>query len=175
LRIYRTNKAWPSLNSLIENTKKRSMKNCIKRHNMPGLFFVGLSIFVGLGMSSCDNDDDKPIVQNYAEHTIKGTVQNQSGVAIPSIRVIVKSNHTGWKNDTLKTDDKGSFTKKYKITGSVDVAYNVLFSDIDGATNGTYKADSIKVSFVKADLKSSNGTFLGSAEKEANIKLTSVK
>jgi hypothetical protein len=138
---------------------------------MSGFLFVGLFAFAGLGMSSCDNDDDKLTIESYAEHTIKGTVQNQSGVAIPSIGIIVKSNHAGWKNDTLKTDDKGEFIKKYKVSGVVDVDYNVLFSDNDGDANGAYKMDSVKVSFVKADLKNSTDIFLGSAEKVVSIKL----
>lgn len=144
------------------------MKNYIGKERM-NFFFVGLFVFAGLSLSSCNNEDD---VENYAEHTLKGVVQDESGVAIPAVQVIVKSSQAGWKNDTLITNSEGAFAKKYKISGNADVDYNIFFNDIDGESNGSYKTDSVKVSFTKAELKDGNGSFLGSAEKEANIKLT---
>lgn len=152
-----------------------SMKNYIIGQAMPRLLLSGLFVFAGLSMTSCGDSEDNITIEPYAEHTMKGVIQNQEGKAIPSVQVVIKSNRIGWKNDTIKADDKGAFTKKYKLGGSLDVDYNVIFRDIDGDTNGAYKTDSVKVSFKKDDLKGANGVFLGSAEKEANIKLSLVK
>lgn len=152
------------------------MKNYMVGQSMPKFLFAGLFVFTNLSMTSCsDNDDNNITIEPYAEHSIKGIAQDQNGTPIPSIQVIVKSNHAGWKNDTLKVDDKGSFAKKYKLAGSTDVNYNIIFRDIDGDANGAYKTDSVQVSFKKEDLKNGNGAFLGTAEKEANIKLSVIK
>lgn len=144
--------------------------------NMPKYLFAGLFALTTVSMASCsDNDDNNITIEPYAEHSINGVAQNQAGNPIPAIQVIIKSDKAGWKNDTIKLDDKGSFAKKYKLSGSIETTYNVIFRDIDGDVNGAYKSDSIKVSFKKEDLKDGNGVFLGSAIKEANIKLSSAK
>lgn len=152
------------------------MKKYMVGQSMPKFLFAGLFVLTTVSMASCsDNDDNDITIEPYAEHSIKGVAQNQAGNAIPAIQVIVKSDRAGWKNDTIKVDDKGTFTKKYKLSGSMEATYNVVFRDIDGDANGAYKSDSIKVSFKKEDLKDGNGVFLGSAIKEANIKLSAAK
>lgn len=170
LRIYRTEQAWPSLTKNVYN-KKIIMRKYMVGQKMPKFFFASLFVFTSLSIVSCSDDDDNITIEPYAEHSIKGVAQNQEGTAIPAIQIIVKSDHSGWKNDTIKTDDKGEYIKKYKLTGNIDVNYNIIFRDIDGDKNGSFQTDSVKVTFKKEDLKEGNGVFLGSAIKEANLTL----
>lgn len=135
-------------------------------------------LLVLLGFNSCSKDDDNggsggPICMYgvpYAQYTIKGKVQNVPGTSIPGVRVISTQQDQWARKDTLLTNANGEFIFTY-YPGEVEQTYKLLFRDIDGATNGSYKEDSVSVSFKAEDLKGKDGWLQGEATKEVKISL----
>lgn len=134
-------------------------------------------LLVLLGFSACTTGigggGEGPCMYGmpYAKHSIKGKVENQSGVPIKGIRIICNIKNYWMPQDTLLSDIKGEFTFTKQIVDP-DVTYKLVGTDIDGTDNGSYKEDSVNVDFKKSDLTDASGWFRGNATKNVTIKLT---
>ncbi|WP_321517491.1 radical SAM-associated putative lipoprotein [uncultured Bacteroides sp.] len=135
-------------------------------------------LLVLLGFSACTvgaggAGGDGPYMYGipYAQHSIKGKVENQSGVLIKGIRIICSIKNHWMPQDTLLSDIKGEFTFTKQIV-EPDVTYKLVCTDIDGTNNGSYKEDSVNVDFKRSDLSDESGWFQGKATKNITIKLT---
>ena len=135
------------------------------------------ALLVLLGFSACTGgiggNREEPCMYGmpYVKHSIKGKVENQSGVPIKGIRIICSIKNNWMPQDTLLSDIKGEFTLIKQLI-EPDVTYKLVCTDIDGTDNGSYKEDSVNVDFKKSDLSGASGWFQGKATKNVTIKLT---
>lgn len=90
--------------------------------------------------------------QPHADYKLIGDVKGQDGKPIQGIRVVFTPDPAShpYNNDTLYTDAKGHFQSdrlKYDFP-NVQKA-NVIFEDVDGADNGSFKTKTLQVSDLK--------------------------
>lgn len=111
-----------------------------------------------LGFQSCDLIPRVEYGMPHADHTLKGTVTNLQGTAIPGIRVVVNPDGNA-PSDTLLTDAKGAylFQDSFSLPNK---KYRVVFEDVDGTQNGgPYIAKRDSVTF--GDYKGGSGWYQG--------------
>lgn len=107
-----------------------------------------------LGFGSCDKD--RPFFgggglvmygQPHANYKFLGDVKDETGKAIPGIRVVFlpDGDQPSWENDTLYADRSGRFEKdclKYDWPDEAAKA-KVKFEDVDGAENGSFRTKTL--------------------------------
>lgn len=106
-----------------------------------------------LGFGSCDKD--RPFFggglcmygQPTAKYKFLGDVKDETGKAIPGIRVVFlpDGDQPSWENDTLYADRSGRFEKdclKYDWPDEAGKA-KVKFEDVDGAENGSFRTKTL--------------------------------
>lgn len=107
-----------------------------------------------LGFGSCDKD--RPFFgggglcmygQPTAKYKFLGDVKDETGKAIPGIRVVFlpDGDQPSWENDTLYADRSGRFEKdclKYDWPDEAGRA-KVKFEDVDGAENGSFRTKTL--------------------------------
>lgn len=109
-----------------------------------------------LGFGSCDKEG--PIFggggglcmygQPHANYKFLGDVKDETGEAIPGIRVVFfpEEDKPSYVNDTLYTDQAGHFEKdqlKYSWPDEARTA-KVKFEDVDGDANGRFETKIVK-------------------------------
>ena len=131
--------------------------------------YVMSGLLAILGFGSCEKNSFIPggggggdmrlmYGQPTAHYKFLGDVKDETGKAIPGIRVVFlpEDDKPSWENDTLYTDKSGHFEKdrlKYSWPDEVSKA-RVKFEDVDGDANGRFetkilKRDQLKVKQTK--------------------------
>lgn len=137
-----------------------------------------------LGFGSCDKDH--PFFgggalcmygQPTAHYKFLGDVKDETGKAIPGIRVVFlpEDDRPSYVNDTLYTDQSGRFEKdclKYNWPDEAAKA-KVKFEDVDGTENGSFQTKVLKRSEldVKHTKKTDDAWYKGDFTIEANAVL----
>ena len=133
------------------------MKNFLRK------LFSGLLALLGFSAVGCDGTRFGP--DEYGtpttEYSIKGKVVDASGSGkgIPGIRMIFSGgyydgsdiHYNDYYNDTLFTVSDGSYQYDKRLYGGNSVV--VFMKDVDGELNGSYKADSVVLTFDRDEYK----------------------
>jgi putative lipoprotein (rSAM/lipoprotein system) len=102
----------------------------------------------------------------HADYSVKGTVTDAAGTAIPGIEIRIKAHGEYEVNEPAYTNEQGGFDVTY---GAFPKEKFVLTAtDVDGEANGSFKADSVEVVFSKNDFykKGDDRWYEGAARKE---------
>ena len=147
--------------------------------------YVMSGLLAMLGFGSCDKNGSIPggdIPCMYgtplANYKFLGDVKDETGKAIPGIRVVFIPDEMKvdpWYNDTLYTDQSGRFEKdelKYSWPDEVAKAM-VKFEDVDGAENGSFETKTLTRGElkVKQTKKTTDAWYQGDFTIEANVVL----
>ncbi len=129
-----------------------------------------------LGFGGCDRFAKCMYGQPTANYKFLGDVKDESGNAIPGIRVVFLPNQDvqSYENDTLYTDQAGHFEKDRLIYNWPDASNALVkFEDVDGADNGLYQTKVLQHSEldVKQTKKSKDTWYKGDFTIEANAVL----
>ena len=129
-----------------------------------------------LGFGSCDRFAKVMYGQPTANYKFLGDVKDESGNAIPGIRVVFLPNEDveSYENDTLYTDQAGHFEKdRLTYSWPSDENVQVKFEDVDGPDNGSFRKRVLKRSEldVKQTKKSKDTWYKGDFTIEANAVL----
>ena len=134
-----------------------------------------------LGFGGCDRFAKCMYGQPTANYKFLGDVKDESGKAIPGIRVVFLPNQDvqSYENDTLYTDQAGHFEKdqlKYSWPDEAAKA-SVKFEDVDGEANGRFETKTIKRDelTVKQTKKSNDAWYKGDFTIEAKAVLKKEK
>jgi len=105
-------------------------------------------VLIALGFNACD---DKYMKAMYgmppARYSVKANVLNEANQPISGIRVDVKDNEYGnYIVESGLTNSKGIYE-----TSTYPEKINVVCTDIDGDSNGSYKKDSVQIDFSKEE------------------------
>jgi putative lipoprotein (rSAM/lipoprotein system) len=142
---------------------KLSLKNTfVKQYDKILIFLIGL-----LGFSTaCNKEPRMEYGTPSASFIINGVVQNQASQPIPNIKVSIRY-------DSTNTTFDGKFSLKNR-TFPTNQTFIVRLSDIDGATNGSYKDKDTTIEFNNNTFKNGDGHwYQGTVEQSVVIKLTS--
>lgn len=143
--------------------------NLIKTQNLIIAFFLTL---LGFG-TACSKDSETPGIEYgvpRATFKVFGKITSESGIKIPAIRVIMKSENVYSYNDTVISDYYGN----YEVSLSefpTDHDFEMEFEDIDGAAHASYKKKDTTAKFVNPVFEGGESWNRGETSKELNIKL----
>ncbi|MDR0757481.1 MAG: radical SAM-associated putative lipoprotein, partial [Tannerella sp.] len=131
---------------------------------MKGVNWVLAGLVSILGFSGCDKGTPVEYGVPYAMFTFQGKVTNRAGEPVPDIKVEVKDGDN-FAHPAL-TDAEGHYSALFSAFPVED--FQVIASDIDGETNGSYLNDSVQVRVDKEDYyeKGSGHWNTGSAAKK---------
>jgi putative lipoprotein (rSAM/lipoprotein system) len=114
---------------------------------------------------ACDPEIAPEYGTPHADYSVKGTVTDAAGAAIPGIEIGIKS-HGGYvTNEPAYTNEEGKFDMSF---GAFPKEKFILTAtDVDGEANGSFKTDSVEVVFSKSDFyKDGDGRWYEGAAKK---------
>ena len=118
-----------------------------------------------------------------ADFKARGTVSDENGKPIEGIRVAIQQHrhydntpgviydqNDWYENDTLYTDDKGTYLLTRSVFASPDDV-KIVFEDIDGEENGGEYASAEAAPAITRTKKGDNSWYGGAFEVQADVKL----
>jgi putative lipoprotein (rSAM/lipoprotein system) len=148
------------------------MAKRIYRPLTKGVNWVLAGILSVLGFSGCNKEEFGPDEYGtpYASYTFRGQVTNEAGNTVKNIKIEIMEGQSGYYNaiqNPILSNDDGSYYVSIETFPTDE--FRIVFSDIDGTTNGSYQNDTIPVKINKGDYSEGNGNWnYGSVEKEIN-------
>ncbi|MDR0726324.1 MAG: radical SAM-associated putative lipoprotein [Prevotellaceae bacterium] len=147
---------------------KRTHRSVIKTAN----WILGGIISI-LSFSGCHKEQSGTVEYGspYATFSFRGTVSDKTGQPVKDIKVEVGlEKHPAMDNPVL-TNTSGQYSVQFQFRPVED--FQVIVSDIDGESNGSFRNDTIPVKVSEDDYyEQGNGSWNhGSAAKEVNIVL----
>lgn len=136
-------------------------------------FFAG--ILTILGFNNCDKIFEGGVDEYgtpHADYSIKGSVKDKDGNAIPGIKVSMSFRHSELEDTAAVTtsDEKGKYSLNQTEFPSSEI--KIIAEDVDGEKNGLFKNKTEKITIKSDDYKNSSGAwFYGTVEKEVNFQL----
>jgi putative lipoprotein (rSAM/lipoprotein system) len=143
------------------------------RSIIKGANWILVGILSMLGFSGC-NKEEKNIEEYgspYATFSFRGTVTDKAKNPVKDIKVEIGVNGYPVMENPLLTNALGHYSIQFQFSWHED--FQVIVSDIDGETNGSFRNDTIPVKVTKDDYyEQGEGNWdLGSALKEVDIVL----
>ena len=139
----------------------------IKYLKLKNWLYTALAGLLGLNFSGCTKYFES--VEEYgcpsADFHVKGTVTDPDGNPIPGIQ-------TGMNGAHRTTDTNGNYDLHVGGFPSMPYTAHVTFTDIDSTVGGSFKNDTIPVTFQRSDLVGGDGHWYeGTATKTLNVTL----
>jgi putative lipoprotein (rSAM/lipoprotein system) len=131
-------------------------------------------ILTVLGFSGCENNLDE-YGSPYATYRFRGLVTNKAGNPVKNIKIEVMELHSHSEHDAIPnpilSNDDGSYYVSVGTTPTDE--FRIIFSDIDGETNGSYQNDTIPVKITEKDYydKGDGKWYYGAVEKQIDYVL----
>ncbi|MDR0667124.1 MAG: radical SAM-associated putative lipoprotein [Prevotellaceae bacterium] len=116
-----------------------------------------------------------------ADFVINGKVSSNTGQPVPEIAVTMRTEHytdTAGNRlfstiDSVATNSHGEYQIVAQSLWPEDHTFHVVFSDVDGAANGSFADTTITVEFVDPAFSGGSGNwYAGQVQKELNVELS---